>query len=126
MSDVTVITPPDKLFDQATKILLIHPGVDVRKQIGEILSNIPSAVNVFLYEETTGLHIEWVLDILADCDICIIDVDNSTEMTRKFSSLIIANPKTFYLTDDSITPYNLISANRIYDLHWLDRFLKEE
>lgn len=126
MSDITVITPPDKLFDQATKILLITPGVGIRKDISEILSGVSAAVNLFLYDDDNGLHIEWVLDILADCDICIIDVDNSTEMIRKFASLIIANPKTFYLTDDSITPYNLISANRIYDMHWLDCFLKEE
>jgi hypothetical protein len=126
MSDVTVITPPDKLFDQATKILLITPGVEIRKTVGDILANTPRAVNIFLYEEEHGLHVEWVLDILAECNICIIDVDNSSEMIKKFASLIIANPKTFYLTNDSVTPYNLISANRVYDMHWLDRFLKED
>jgi hypothetical protein len=47
-------------------------------------------------------------------------------MIRKFASILIAKPNTFYLTNDEVTPYNLISANRIFDLHWLDRLLKED
>ena len=82
MSDVTVITPPDKLFDQATKILLITPGVEIRKTVGDMLGDTSRAVNIFLYEEEYGLHVEWVLDILAECDICIIDIDNSSEMIQ--------------------------------------------
>lgn len=126
MSDVNLITPPDKLFDQSLKVLLIHPGVECRKQLSEILKSTSQKVNLYLYDDLEGLHIEWVLDILSDCNICILDLDNSGETIRKFSSLIIANPKTFYLTNDSVTPYNLISANRIYDFHWLNRFFKEE
>jgi hypothetical protein len=126
MSDVNVITPPDKLFDHATKIFLIHPGVETRKNISSILEGVHKPINIYLYEEPTGMHMEWVLDVCNDCTYCILDLDNSGEMIRKFASILIAKPNTFYLTNDEVTPYNLISANRIFDLHWLDRLLKED
>jgi hypothetical protein len=44
-------------------------------------------------------------------------------MVKVFSSHVIAQGNTFYLTNDNATPYNLISKNRIYDFVWLENLL---
>lgn len=125
MTDVTVITPPDKLFNNSYKILLISPGVDVRKNLSKILETSTKNVNIYLYDED-GNNIDWLLENLNQCDICIFDIDNVNPIVQKFAGFIISNPRTFYLTNDHLTPYNLLSANRIYDLHWLENHIKEE
>jgi hypothetical protein len=53
-----------------------------------------------------------------------MDVDNCDTATRAFTSHIIAQPCTFYLTNDGLTPYNIISKNRVFDVSWLENILR--
>ena len=46
----------------------------------------------------------------------IVDIDNCDPVTKQFVTFLIAQPNAYYITNDEITPYNLISKNRIYDL----------
>jgi hypothetical protein len=47
-------------------------------------------------------------------------------MTRPFITFLLAQPNTYYITNDETTPYNLISKNRIYDLNQIVQQLEEE
>ena len=47
-------------------------------------------------------------------------------MTKQFVTFILAQPNTHYLTNDELTPYKLISRNRIYDLDWITKMLQED
>lgn len=122
MNDVTIITPPDVLLNDAYSILLIHPGLHLKEHIQTILSQVDFPVNVYLYDDSEE-DLSWLLRTVKISDISIIDVDNCDIVTRHFATHIIAQPRTFYLTNDQVTPYNLISKNRIYDLSWLEQIL---
>ena len=126
MTDVTVITPPDNLLNDVFKILLIYPSVEIRKSISSILMNSTKTVNLYLYDEDTVVNPEWLLQHTKICDLTIIDVDNCNPIIKNLASFIISNPNTFYLTNDELTPYNMLSANRVYDLYWIESYLKEE
>lgn len=123
MNDVTIITPPDVLLNDSYAILLINPSAQIRLRVQEILSTVNYPINVFLYDGTEP-DIAWLLTILKQVDLTIFDIDGSEYDLKYFATYIIANPKTFYLTNDNVTPYNLISKNRIYDLSWIEHLLK--
>jgi hypothetical protein len=123
MNNIVIITPPDILNNDAFSICLIHPRKELKETLHDILTRVEINVNVFLYELLADYDIEWLLNVVKSSDVVLIDVDNCDVLTKVFSSHIIAQPKTFYLTNDNYTPYNVISKNRVYDLSWLENIL---
>jgi hypothetical protein len=125
LGKITVITPPDKLFNLTLSYLLVKPSVLVKEQFQTILSKSIDDLNVFIFDESET-DISWLLSVAHQVDCIIIDVDNCEPMTRKFVTFLLAQPNTYYITNDETTPYNLISKNRIYDLNQIVQQLEEE
>lgn len=112
---ITVITPPDKLFNLTTSYLLIKPSVEIKQQFQIILSRSFDDTNIFVFDQNET-DIDWMLSVANHADTVIIDVDNCDYITRQFVTYLLAHPHVYYITNDELTPYNLISKNRIYDL----------
>jgi hypothetical protein len=87
-------------------------------QFQTILSSIPEDLNVFIYDQQES-NVEWLLSVWKQVDEIIVDIDNCDPMTKLFISLLLTEPNVYYITNDEITPWNLISKNRIYDLDWI-------
>ena len=124
LGKITVITPPDKLFNLTLSYLLVKPSVHVKQQFQTILSQSIDDLNVFIYDQDDN-DIMWLLSVAQQVDCVIIDVDNCDDITKKFITFMIAQPNAHYITNDEITPYNLISKNRIYNLDWIVDQLKD-
>lgn len=124
MSDITVITPPDFLSNNNFKMLVINPGVEVRKSLNSVLQQTESTFDLYLYEDVNDSELDWLLQNLESADITVIDIDHCGPIVRNLASYIISKKRTFYLTNDEVTPYNMISSNRIYNLDWLDNYLR--
>ena len=118
LGKITLITPPDKLFNLNLSYLLVKPSVYVKQQFQTILSKSIDDLNVFVYDQEET-DTSWMLSIAQQVDVVIIDIDNCDEITKKFVTFILAQPNTHYITSDETTPYNLISKNRIYNLDWI-------
>jgi hypothetical protein len=125
LGKITVITPPDKLFNLTLGYLLVQPSTHVKQQFQTILSQSIEDINVFIYD-TEDTDISWMLSVAQQADCVIIDVDNCDPITQKFVTFLIAQPNAHYITRDDTTPYNLISKNRIYNLDWLVEQLKDQ
>jgi len=125
LGKITVITPPDKLFNLTLSYLLVKPSVVVKEQFQAILSHSIDDLNVFIYDQEES-DISWLLSVANQVDIVIIDVDNCDPITKQFITFMIAQPNAHYITKDETTPYNLISKNRIYDLDQLVEQLQED
>jgi len=125
LGKITVITPPDKLFNLTLSYLLVCPSIQVKEQFQTILSKSIDDLNVFIFnnEET---DISWLLSVAQQVDVVIIDVDNCDPITHKFITFMLAQGNVHYITNDEITPYNLISKNRIYDLESIVEQLKDD
>lgn len=120
MNDVSVITPPDILYNNVYSILIIYPDTQIKQALHDILQDSNDSVNIYLYEPAAGHNdIEWLIKVSKISELIILNLDSCNIETKEFASFLISLPKTFYLTNDHITPYNLISNNRIYDLNWL-------
>lgn len=126
LGKITVITPPDKLFNLTLSYLLVKPSVHVKQQFQTILSQSIDDLNVFIYDQD-DTDVSWMLSVAHQADCVIIDVDNCDPTTKQFITFMLAQPNSYYITNDEITPYNLISKNRIYDLDQIvEKFKNEE
>lgn len=118
LGKINLITPPDKLFNLNPGYLLIKPSSKVKIQFQQILSQSIDDLNVFVFDDDET-DVEWMLSVSQQVDYIIIDIDNCDPTTKMFASFLLAQPNTFYLTNDELTPWGLISRNRIYNLDWL-------
>ena len=118
LGKITVITPPDKVFNLTPSFLMVNPSMNLKQQLQKILSKSIEDVNIFIYEQDE-FDIDWLLSVAHMTDAVIIDIDNCSEMTKRFVSFMLAMPNTHYFTTDEITPYDKISKNRVYNLDWM-------
>jgi hypothetical protein len=125
LGKITLITPPDKLFNMNLSYLLIKPSTQVKEQFQIILSQILDDVNVFVYDEDDH-DIGWLLSIAQQVEVIIIDVDNCDAITSQFITFLLAHPNSYYITNDDTVPYKLISKNRIYNLDWIIEKIKQD
>ena len=120
MSDLNLITPPDKLFNNNKKFLLIYPSVSVKDQFNNITVNYLDPIDVYIYDQDKLDHdIDWLLSVCSLVDYVVLDVDNCPPEIRDLACYIIANNNTFWLTNHNDSYYNKLSVNRIYNLDFL-------
>jgi len=115
LGKINLITPPDKLFNLNLSYLLVKPSVNVKQQFQTILSHNIEELNVFIYDDNET-DISWLLSVSQQADITVIDIDNCDPTTKLFITFLLAQPNTHYITNDELTPYGLISKNRIWNL----------
>lgn len=126
LGKITLITPPDKLFNLNLSYLLVKPSITVKEKFQTILSQVLDDINVFVYDADDN-DISWLLSVSQTVDCVIIDVDNCDYITKQFITFMLAHPNAYYITNEDFIPYNLISKNRIYDLDWvIDKINEEE
>lgn len=113
MSKISVITPPDKLYNKAYSFVLIYPNDDIKQQLQNLIADWDCAINVYLYEEEA---VDWLLDIVQSADAVILNLDNSNTEVRDLASYLVSLPNVFWLTKGEISVYNKLSVNRIYNL----------
>jgi len=120
MSNLNLITPPDKLFTNNNKFLLIYPSDDVKDQFNSLTLNYDEPIDVYIYEETKLEHdVDWLLSVCRIVDTVVLDIDNCPTEIRDLASYIIANNNTYWLTNSIESYYNKLSVNRIYNLDFL-------
>jgi hypothetical protein len=118
LGKITLITPPDKLFNMNLSYLLVKPSNYVKEQFQTILSQSIDDINVFVFDNEDH-DIGWMLSIAQQVEVIILDIDNCDPITKQFSTFLLAQANTHYITKDDTTPFNLISKNRIYNLDWI-------
>ena len=124
LGKITLITPPDKLFNMNLSYLLIKPSQLIKEQMQSILSRSIDDINIFIFDQE-DTDIEWMLSVSQLVDRIFIDIDNCDAVTQKFITFLLAQPNANYVTSDETTPYGLISKNRIYNLDQIVEQLKD-
>lgn len=123
MNDITVITPPDMLLNDSFSVCVICADELLKNTLHEIFLSSFRALNIYIYENCSEDNLSWLLRVIKLSDFVLLNLDNCDPITKVFASHIIAQANCFYLTNDNLTPYNLISKNRIYDLAILENIL---
>lgn len=132
MSHIKVITPPDKLFNNNLKFLLIYPTELTKNQFQDQIMLFNEDFDVYIYdihtndEEQYEHDIDWLLSMTKIADTVILDVDNCPSNIRDLASYIIANSNTFWLTNAGDTVYNKLNNNRVFTLDFLKDIIGEQ
>lgn len=121
MSDVTIITAPDKLYSQEFSFLLIYPDSIVKEQFQNLIAEYDMPVHVYMYEDDTDIH--WLLDVFQQVNVTIIDIDNLPGKLRDIIGYFLTKDKSFWLTNSGENYYNTISRNRIFNLDFLKQLI---
>lgn len=121
MSDITLITPPDKVFNKNKSILLVYPSDQSRNEIQNILAELKDPINVYLYNE--DVDIDWLLTTHKFCDVVFLDIDNFPAEMSKLTSFLVSFSNTFWLTKGEHLYYNKLSNKRVYDYNFLNATL---
>tara|TARA_Y100000385_G_C13004025_1_gene598579 strand:+ start:347 stop:712 length:366 start_codon:yes stop_codon:yes gene_type:complete len=110
------------LFNDSIQLLLVYPSKQLQDEIqNNFLSITEEDVNVYVYDKSTQVNteVDWLLSVFKQCDIAIIDVDNTSSWARELLSYMIAKNKTYWLTNSQDSVYNSLSNNKVYNLDFL-------
>mgnify|MGYP001161022307 CR=1 FL=1 len=121
MRNVSIITPPDYLYHDATEVLLLYPSDAMKNKVQEQLVKIDSDINIYIFDQEvlTQDDLDWLLNVFKKVEIAIIDLDFVIPEVRPLLSYMIAKPKTFWLTNGENLVYNTLSSNRVNDFEFL-------
>ena len=119
MSNITLITPPDKVFNQNTNIFLLYPSEKIKSDLQDVLANTVSPVNIYLYENTDEHDIDWLLSIHKLSDIVLVELEQLPSEIKQIEAYLISQSNTYWLTKGENIWYNKLSVNKIYDLNFL-------
>ena len=122
MSKINIVTPPDLLFNDSLQLLLVHPSEQLQNDLQDtFLAKTNADVNLYVYNKSVKVteEVEWLLSIFKQCNVAILDIDNSTAWVRDLASYMIAKNKTYWLTNGHDSVYNSLSNNRVYNLDFL-------
>ena len=119
MSNITLITPPDKIFNQNINILLLYPSQKLKNDLQDFLASSTESINVYIYESKDEHDIDWLLSVHKMSEIVIIELEDLPSEIRQIESYLISQSNTYWLTKGENMWYNKISVNRIYDLDFL-------
>jgi len=119
MSNITLITPPDKIFNQNINIFLIYPSQKLKNDLQDFLASSTESINVYIYENKDEHDIDWLLSVHKMTEIVIIELEDLPSEIRQIESYLISQSNTYWLTKGENMWYNKLSVNRIYDLDFL-------
>jgi len=117
MQNINLITPPDIIYNNSFKILIINLSIEERETLQSILINLDNNLDIYMYDNIENLYFDWLLSLLKICDMCIINLDRLSILLKTLESFIISHSHTFYMTKGENILYPKISNNRIYDLY---------
>lgn len=122
MSDILLITHPDKIYNQNKTVSLVCPTEETKQEFQKILAESNTPINVYLIDETVE-DFDYILTIHRMSEICVVDLDNLSPLLKKVESYLISFGNTFWLTKGNEKVYNMISTNRIYSIDQLNEKL---
>jgi hypothetical protein len=123
MTTINLITAPDKLFNDGYSFLLIYPSDALMHDLQDmIFNNTDQDINVYVYSDNEYIpsNVDWMLSVFQSVDTVIIDLDNCESFIKDILALLIAKPKTYWLTKGDNRMYNHISKNKIYTLDYIN------
>ena len=124
-TNINLITPPDRLYNSNLSFLLVKPSTKIKLQFQATLSKIGEDVDVYVFDDAES-DINWLLSVSQSVDRIVVDIDNCDDLTKLFVSLILTQSNAYYYTTDEITPWSLISRNRMYNLDWVLEVLDKD
>lgn len=128
VSDILLITPPDKLFNQNPSILLVYPSEAAKNEVQKFLAQTDRTVNIYIYDITAAeTHdLDWLLSVSRFAECVYVDIDNCEPIVRDLCSYLVSFTNCYWLTQAENSVYNKISTNRVYDIQSINKIIGDK
>src|SRR5210317_1356160 len=126
---INLITPPDTLHNKNFSINLINTTDDEKEKISLYLGKQEDDREINLYAYTNESNPGWLLNRINGNIPTYINLDNTSDISVKYTSYILSMSNVYYFTADKNTKeiYSLISANYVAGLNnFLDKVYNEQ
>ena len=126
---INLITPPDTLHNKNFSINLINTTDDEKEKLSLYLGKQKDDRGINLYAYTNESNPGWLLNRINGNIPTYINLDNTSDISVKYTSYILSMSNVYYSTKDKNTKevYSLISANYVTDLEqFLDKVYNEQ
>lgn len=124
MHKITIITPPDKIFNQDYTFLLIYPSAAVKEQFQRSIAYVDLPITVYKYEpDELDSDVDWLLSVTKIAHTVILDLDNCPPKIKQIAAYILSNSNTYWLTKSNDTYYNKLNVNQVYNLDFIQQLL---
>ena len=110
------------LFNDSLQLFLLYPSKQIQDELQDkFLTNTNTDVNIYVYDKPVydKDEVKWMLSVFKQCDVAIVNVDNTSPWVRDLSSYMIGKNKTYWLTNSQDSVYNSLSNNKVYNLDFL-------
>jgi len=126
---INLITPPDTLHNKNFSLNLINTTDEEKEKISSFLSVQADDREINLYAYTNESNPSWLLNRIDGKIPTYINLDNTTDISVKYTSYILSMSNIYYTTKDKNTKeiYSLISANYVTNIEkFLDKVYNEQ
>ena len=126
---INLITPPDTLHNKNFSLNLINTTDEEKEKISSFLSVQADDREINLYAYTNESNPSWLLNRIDGKIPTYINLDNTTDISVKYTSYILSMSNIYYTTKDENTKeiYSLISANYVTNIEkFLDKVYNEQ
>jgi len=126
---INLITPPDTLHNKNFSLTLINTTDEEKEKISSFLSVQADDREINLYAYTNESNPSWLLNRIDGKIPTYINLDNTTDISVKYTSYILSMSNIYYTTKDKNTKeiYSLISANYVTNIEkFLDKVYNEQ
>ena len=118
---IKIITYPDIVYGKNKKIMLLSVGKDIETSFqNDFLPEVNEYLHVYYASfENKNEVVQWLLTVFSISDTVIVNLDNIPLEYHFLMGYFLAFSKTYYLTNGNALVYNMMNANRIYNLDFL-------
>ena len=121
---INLITPPDTLHNKNYSLSLINISQEEKETCSIFLSRQKDEREINLYSYNNENNPTWLLNRVDGKINTYINLDNTHDISVKYTSYILSMSNVFYSTTDTNTKdiYSLINANYVTDIQqFLDK-----
>lgn len=126
---INLISPPDRLHNNNFTFNLINTTPEEQEAVSMFLAknDVAEEVNVYVYNNESNPN--WLLETVDGKNNTYINLDNTGDISVKYTSYMLSTSNVYYSTKDKNTKevYSLISANYVTDIkQFLDKVYNEQ
>lgn len=125
---INLISPPDKLHNNNFTFNLINTTPEEQESVSMFLAKDSRSEEINVYVYNNESNPTWILDVVDGQNSTYINLDNTQDISVKYTSYMLSQSNVFYNTKDGNSKeiYSLINPNVVESVkEFLDKIYEQ-
>jgi len=125
---INLISPPDKLHNNNFTFNLVNTTPKEQEEVSMFLAKNGRSEEINVYVYNNEANPTWLLDIVDGKNNTYINLDNTGDISVKYTSYMLSQSNVYYYTGDenSSEIYGLLNQNKVSSVtEFLDRIYEQ-